>query len=165
MTDIDILFGNAAGPREHRWEKVQIMGSPEQDWSLVFTPEVVEAFLRSRMASVTVSAPETSLGETNIEIDYSFPPGWDIGESYGSMRTAPTGGLSFDALSFGMTFDLLEHILREFPQNKDIVVIFSEFRALFHRANMPRNEGIFRLQNAFHVDLTRTLFPQGAGDD
>lgn len=165
MTDTDILFGSSAGPREHRWDKVQIMGSPEQDWSLVFAPETVETFLRTHMPSVNVSAPDAGFGETNISLEYKFPPGWDIQESFGTIRTAPNGGLSFDALSYGMTFDLLEHILRVHPENKDIVVIFSEFRALFHRAGMPRNEGVFRLQNAFHVELTKTLFPDGWDDE
>lgn len=64
-----------------------------------------------------------------------------------------------------MTFDLLTLLLTEFPENKDIVVIIGEFRAFFHRAGMPRNEGIHRLQNALHVELTQTLFPNSFGDD
>lgn len=159
MADTDILLGSADGPREHWLDRVQIMGSPEQDWSLSIDPDTVVTFLRTRMASVSASEPETTYGETNISLDYTFPPGWEISDSYGTIRLAPAAGLSFDRLSAGMTYDLLEHILQVHPENKDMVVIFGEFRALFYRAGMPRNEGIFRLQNALHLELSKTLFP------
>lgn len=159
MTDVDMPTGGTDIPRADRMDRVQIMGSPDQNWSLSFTQETVVTFLRARMATLEASEPETAFGETTIDLSYSFAPGAPIAESFGSIRLEPAGGLSFDSLSYGTTYDLLEHILRVHPENQNIVVIFGEFRALFHRAGMPRNEGIFRLQNAMHLELSKLLNP------
>lgn len=161
MADLDAGFIKRARTSEH----VQLMGSPEQNWSLNFEPERIEAFLRERMASVVIEAVETAFGETTIGFDYSYPPGWEATDTYGTMRIAPQGSLSFYALAYDMTFDLLEELSCPPAGNKEIVVIFGEFRAFFHRPGMPRNEGIHRLQNATHIELTQVLMPHAFRED
>lgn len=161
MADLDTKFTE----RARMMDQVQIMGSPDQNWSLNFEPERIEVFLRERMASVMIEPEETALGETSIGFNYSFPPGWGAADSFGSMRIAPQGGLSFHELAYGMMFDLLEELSRPPAANKDIVVIYNEFRAFFHRPGMPRNEGIHRLQNALHVELSKLLAPHAWAED
>ncbi|WP_299688044.1 hypothetical protein [uncultured Tateyamaria sp.] len=165
MTDPELAFGHTDGPREHWCAKVQIMGSPAQNWSLVFQPETIETFLRARMARVDWSEQVTENGETTIAFDYAFPPNWTEGEAFGSLRLAPSPGASFEVLSYGMAYDLLEELARLHPENTDMVVIFSEFRALFHKVGLPRDEGIFRLSDDVHTRLSRMLFPLEWGSE
>lgn len=165
MTDPVLPFGHQDGPREHWCAKVQIMGSPKQNWSLVFQPEMIEAFLRARMARVDWNEAKTENGETNIRFDYAFPPNWTEGETFGSVRLDPSPGLSFEALSYGMAYDLLEDLEQSHPENTDMVVIFSEFRALFHEAGLSRDEGIRRLSDTVHERLSRMLFPTEWGSE
>ena len=151
-------------PRDRHLDRVQIMGSPEQGWSLDVSAELIAAFLRAQMARASFSAARSVAGETVVGFDYRFPPGFELQDSFGSLRLAPVAGLSFDALGYGMTHDLLELLARHSARNKDMVVIFSEARALFHPIGMPRNEGIHRLLNACHLPLVRLLFPDRHGE-
>lgn len=96
MTDVDVSTDGADIPRADRMARVQIMGSPDQSWSLSFAPETIVTFLRARMASLEASAPETNFGETIIDLSYTFAPGASITDSYGSIRLEPAGGLSFE---------------------------------------------------------------------
>lgn len=159
MTDLELPFGHPDGPREHWCAKVQIMGSPANNWSLRFDLEMIEAFLRDRMAAITWHPEEVEGGDTNVHFDYTFPSGWTTGQTFGTVRLMPTPGLSFEVLSYGMAYDLLEALAAEYPQNTDMTVVFSEFRALFHQSGATREEGIFRLSDAVHERLSGLLFP------
>lgn len=159
MTDPDLPLGHPAGPREHWCAKVQIMGSPANNWALVFDPGMIEGFLRDRMATVTWHGEEVDGGETNVRFDYTFPDGWTTGQTFGTARLAPTPGLSFEVLSYGMAYDLLEALAAQHPENTDMAVVFSEFRALFHQPGASREAGIFRLSDAVHERLSGLLFP------
>ncbi len=165
MSNLDLPFGHNDGPRENWISKVQLMGNPDNNWNLIFSATDIEGFLRERMASVVFKEANVSGREQEVRFTYRFQPGWIVSETHGTLRLDPSPGASFEVLSYGMIFDLVEMLATQYPENKGIVVVFSEFRAVIHRAGMQRDEGITRLSEAVDVELSRRLFPLEWGSE
>lgn len=169
MTD-DSLDPNAPlngdnGPPEHWTAKVQILGSPDAGWNLNFQPSKIDAFLRTRMAHVTQHPEEDTDGEVNIRFDYAFPAPWTHDSNSATARLSPTPGLSFERLSYGMTYDLLEELAPLQPTGGQMVVVFSEFRVMIYTPGKPRDDALKSLINDVDIALGRLLFPSEWGSE
>ena len=165
MGDFKDRLTGSNGSRADWAAKVQILGSPARNWSLAFQPDMIEGFLRAHMAEVHWAEPKTENGETNIRFEYTFPPRWTDPKSFGTLRLDPTPGASFERLSYGMVHDLLEQLAAHHPENTDMVVVFSEFRAMVYTPGLPRDEAIFRLSDDVDPALSRALFPAEWGSE
>lgn len=155
-------LGHHTGPREYWPSKVQIMGGPAQGWSLQFDPNVILAFLAERLPNVRQKAQGVSKGETNISVAYDLPRGFIIETGEAVFRVDPSPGMFFEPLPYGLCYDLLEFLV---PMgNTEIVVAFDEFRAQFFVPATNRNDGIFRLTEAVHSELSALMYPGAWGD-
>jgi hypothetical protein len=160
MTNGSLPLGHHSGPPEHWFSKVQIMGGPAMNWQMTVEPSLLETFLRQRMASLTWRAPKLLDGATVIEFDYEYPQGFLDEYGNGDLRMTPNTGIYFARLTYGWTYDLLEEIVGEHPENTQIVVAFDQFRALPYKPGLARHEGIFRLTEGYDIPLSKALFPE-----
>lgn len=157
--------GHPDGPCEHWCAKVQILGSPQKNWSLGFEPRQIEDFLRQHMEHVVFDDSVVEGGETNLRFRYRFPANWTETEASGTLRLAPAAGASFDALSYGMVHDLLEDLARGPKGNSSMIVVFSEFRVLHYTPGMSREDGIRWLCEAVDAELGKLFFPTEWGHE
>ena len=163
MQDADLPLGHHNGPREFWPSKVQVMGGPAQGWNLTFEANQIVGFLAERLPNVRWKEPEVAEGETNMAIAYDFPPEFIIPDGSGLFRLNPAPSMFFDQLPYGITYDLLEMLV---PQgNTEIVVAFDEFRSQFFVPGSNRNDGIFRLTEAVHSELSALMYPNAWGQD
>jgi hypothetical protein len=125
--------GGGSGAADSAWQdwfaKVQIMGGPLMDWSMVLDPATVEGFFHRQMQSAMFRAADTIMGEVLIDFSYALPPGLVEAEGQGELRVAPAPGLSLDRITYCLRYDLLATILQAHPANTQIIVAFEEFRA------------------------------------
>jgi hypothetical protein len=159
MTNGTMPLGHHTGPREHWFAKMQIMGGPAMNWQMTLDPPMVKAFLRQRMGSLTWGAPEMVNGETIIGFDYEWSRGYLDEHGNGELRITPKSGLYLARFTSGLSYDLLEDVVRAHPENTQIVVAFEHIRALPYTPGLPRYEGIFRLTDLCDIPLSKALFP------
>ncbi|MEL7167001.1 MAG: hypothetical protein AAGL96_16145 [Pseudomonadota bacterium] len=149
-------------PFKDRVARLQILGSPDRNWSLTVDTETLEQFLRASLARLDWPAPATDTDATRIAFDYDYHVAGGLCASSGSLQLVPEVSLSFDALPFGLAHHLLAFLHVSSPLNENMVIVIDDFRALFYRPLLRRDDGILRLNHAFDVDLTRVIFPPTA---